>query len=110
VLKRIFGPKRDEIIGGLKKLHNKEVHNANCSPNIIIIIKLKKMRWVGHVARMGMKRNACGILVGKLEGKRPLVRSRHTREDNIIMDIRIIKWGGMGCINLDEGRTSRGLL
>jgi hypothetical protein len=72
VLKRIFGPKRDEETGGWRKLHNEELHNSYSSPSIIKIIKSRRMRWSGHVARMGEKRNAYRILVGKREGKRPL--------------------------------------
>jgi hypothetical protein len=64
VLRKIFGPKRDEIIGGWRKLHNEELHNLYCSLSIIRIIKSRKMRWAGHVARMGEKRNAYRIFVG----------------------------------------------
>jgi hypothetical protein len=69
VLRRIFGPKRDEVTGEWRKLHNKELHDLYYSPSIIRIIKSRRMRWAGHVARMGEKRNAYGLLVGKLEGK-----------------------------------------
>jgi hypothetical protein len=71
VLRKIFGPKRDEVIRGWRKLHNEELHNFYCSPSINRIIKSRKMRWAGHVARMVEKRNAYRILVGKPEGKRP---------------------------------------
>jgi hypothetical protein len=77
VLKRIFGPKRDGATGGWRKLHNEELHNLYSSPSIIKIIKSRRMRWVGHVARMGEKRNVCRLLVGKPEGKRPLGKPRH---------------------------------
>jgi hypothetical protein len=76
VLRRIFGPKRDEVIGGGRKVHNEELHNLYCLPSIIRIIKSRRMRWAWHVARMGEKRNAYRILVGKSEGKRPLGRPR----------------------------------
>jgi hypothetical protein len=76
VLRNIFGPKRDAMIGGWRKLHNEELHNLYCSTSKVRIIKSKEMRWAGHVARMGEKRNAYRILVGKPEGKRPLGRSR----------------------------------
>jgi hypothetical protein len=102
VLGRIFGPKRDEVIGSWRKLHNEELHNLYCSPSIIRIIKPRKMRWAGHVARMGGKRNASRILVGKLEGKRPLGRPRCRWEDNIRMDLREIGWGGMDWIGLGQ--------
>jgi hypothetical protein len=72
VLRRIFGPKRDEVTGGWRKLHNEELHNMYSFPRIIGIIKSRMMRWAGHVARMGEKRNAYRILVGKPEGKRLL--------------------------------------
>jgi hypothetical protein len=69
VLRRIFGPKRNEVTGEWRKLHNKEIHDLYSSPSIIRIIKSRRMRWAGHVARMGEKRNANRLLVGKPEGK-----------------------------------------
>jgi hypothetical protein len=71
VLRRIFGPKRDEVTGDWRKLHNEELHSLYSLPNIIRMIKSRRMRWTGHVARMGDKRTAYRILVGKPEGKRP---------------------------------------
>jgi hypothetical protein len=68
VLRRIFGPKRDEMTGDWRKLHNEELHNLYSSPNIIRMIKSRRMKWAGHVARMGETRNAYRILVGKPEG------------------------------------------
>jgi hypothetical protein len=76
VLRRIFGPKRDEVTGERRKLHNEELRDLYSSPSIIRIIKSTKMRWAGHVARMGEKRNAYRLLVGKPEAKRPLGRPR----------------------------------
>jgi hypothetical protein len=73
-------------------LHNKELHNLYSSPSIIRIIKSKRMRWARHVARMGEKRNAYSILVGKPEGKTPLGRPRRRWMDNIKMDLREIGW------------------
>jgi hypothetical protein len=70
VLRRIFGPKKDEVIGGWRKLHNEELYDLYSSPNIIRRIKSRRMRWVGHVARMGEKINAYRLLVGKPEGRR----------------------------------------
>jgi hypothetical protein len=90
VLRGIFGPKRDEVIGGWRKLHNEGLHNLYCSPSIIRIITPKRMRWAGHVARMGPKRIAYRILVGKPEGKKPLGRPGRRWEDNIKMNLRQI--------------------
>ena len=79
----IFGPKRDEVTGELRKLHNEELNDLYCSPNITWVIKSRRMRWAGHVTRMGERRNAYRVLVGKLEGK----RLRCGWEDNIKMDL-----------------------
>jgi hypothetical protein len=76
VLRRIFVNKRDGVTGGWRKLHNEKLHNLYSWPSIIRIIKSRRMRWVGHVARMGEKRNVYRLLVGKPEGKRPLGRPR----------------------------------
>jgi hypothetical protein len=76
VLKKIFGLKRDEVTGEQRKLHNNQLHDLYSSPSIIRIIKSRRMRWAGHVARMGAKRNAYRLLVGKPEGRRPLGRPR----------------------------------
>jgi hypothetical protein len=81
----LFGPKRDGVTG--RKLHNEELHNLYSSPSIIRIIKSRWMRWAGHVARLGEKRNVYSLLVGKPEGKRPLGRPRRRRMDNIKMDL-----------------------
>jgi hypothetical protein len=91
----VFGLKRDEMVRGWQKLHE-ELHNLYCSPSIIRIIKSRRMRWTGNGTRMGEKRNAYRILVGKPEGKRSLKRPRRRWEDNVIMDLREIGWGGMG--------------
>jgi hypothetical protein len=100
VLRRIFGPKRDEVIEGWREMHNEEFHNLYCSPSTIRIIKTRKMRWTGHVGRMGENRNAYRILVGKPEGKRQLVRPRRRWKDNIKVDLREIGWGGTDWIDL----------
>jgi hypothetical protein len=77
VLRRIFGLRRDEVTGDWRKLHSEELHNLYSSPNIIRMMNSRRMRWAGHVARMGPKRNAYRILVGKPEGTRPLGRPRN---------------------------------
>jgi hypothetical protein len=76
VLRRIFGPTRDEVTGEWRKLHNEELHNLYSSPDIIRQVKLRRMRWAGHVARMGEEREVYKVLVGKTKGKRQLVRRR----------------------------------
>jgi hypothetical protein len=88
------------VIGGWTKLHNEELHNLYCSPSIIRITNSMSMRWARHIAPMGEKRSAYGILVGKPEGKRQLGRLRRRWEDNIRIDLREIGWGGMDWIDL----------
>jgi len=77
VLRRIFGPRRDAVTGEWRRLHNKELNDLYCSPNIVRVMKSRRMRWVGHVARMGKERGVYRFLVGKPEGRRPLGRPRH---------------------------------
>jgi hypothetical protein len=104
VLRRIFGPKRDEVTGEWRKLHNEELHDLYSSPSIIRIIKSKRMSWAWHVARMGEKRNAYRLLVGKAEGKRPLGRPRRNWVDNIKIDLLEISWDGVDRIGLAQDR------
>jgi hypothetical protein len=87
VLGRIFGPKRDEVPREWRRLHNKELYALYSSPNIIRVIKSRRLRWAGRVARMGERRGAYRDLVGKPEGRRPLGRPRRRWEDNIKMDL-----------------------
>ena len=94
VLKRIFGPKRDEVTGEWRKLHNEELRDLYSVPNIVRVVKSRRMRWAGHVARMGEWRGVHRVLVGKPEGKRPLGRPRRRWEDNIKMDLREVGEGG----------------
>jgi hypothetical protein len=100
----IFGPKRDEVIRGWRKLLNEELHNLYCSPSINRIIKSRRRRWAGRVAHMEKKRNAYRMLARMPEEKRPVGRPRHRWEDNIKMDVREIGWGGMDWIDLAEDR------
>jgi hypothetical protein len=94
MLRRIFGPKRDEVMGEWRKMQDVELHNLYSSPDTVRQIKSRRMRWAGHVARTGEGRNVYGVLVGKSEGKRPLKRPRRRWEDGIKMDLREIGWGG----------------
>jgi hypothetical protein len=102
VLRRIFGPKRDEVTGDWRKLHDEELHNFYSSP--IRVIKSRRMGWAGHIARMWEKRNADRILVGKPEGKRPLGRPRRRWKDNIKMDLKEIGWDGVDWFNIAQDR------
>ena len=105
VLRMIFGSKRNEITGEWRKLHNPELHALYSSPNIIRSLKLRRLRWAGHVARMEQSRNAYRVLVVKPEGNRPLGRSRHRLEDNIIkMDLREVGCDPGEWIDLAEDR------
>jgi hypothetical protein len=100
VLRRIFGPKRDEVTGGWRKLHN----GLYSSPSIIRVIKARRMRLAGHVVRMGEVRGAYNILVGRPEWRRPLGRPRSRWEDNIKMDLREIGFGDVDWIHLAQNR------
>jgi hypothetical protein len=93
VLRRIFGPKRDEVTGGWIKLHNEELHGSYSPPSIVRVIKERRMRWVGHVARMGDVRGAYNILVGKPEGRRLLGRPKRRWEDNIKIECGLDSFG-----------------
>jgi hypothetical protein len=92
VLRRIFGPKRDEVTGYWRRLHNEELNGLYSSPNIVRVIKSRRMRWAGHVASMGEGRGVYRVLVGKPEGRRPLGRPRRRWEDNIRMDLQEVGW------------------
>jgi hypothetical protein len=107
VLRRIFGPKSVEVSGEWRKLRNEELHDLYSSPStrIIRIMKSRRMRLAGHVARMGEKRNVYRLLVVRNpEGKRPLGRSRHRRVDNIRMDLVEVGWGDVDWIGLAQDR------
>ncbi|KAJ4439081.1 hypothetical protein ANN_15038 [Periplaneta americana] len=102
VLRKIFGAKQDEVTGEWRKLHNTELHALYSSPDIIRNIKSRRLRWAGHVARMGESRNAYRVLVGRPEGKRPLGRPRRRWEDNIKMDLREVGYDDRDWINLAQ--------
>ncbi|KAJ4442430.1 hypothetical protein ANN_04016 [Periplaneta americana] len=104
VLRKIFGAKRDEVTGEWRKLHNAELDALYSSPDIIRNIKSRRLRWAGHVARMGESRNAYRVLVGRPEGKRPLGMPRHRWEDNIKMDLREVGYDDRDWINLAQDR------
>jgi hypothetical protein len=96
VLRGIFGPKGGEITGQWRKLHSGELHNLYSSPDIIRHMKSRKMRWAGHVTRMGAGRNVYRVLVGKPEGKRPLEGPRRRWMDGFNRDLRKMGWGVWG--------------
>jgi hypothetical protein len=100
---RIFGPKRNEV-GSWRKLHDDELHSQYSSPNIVRVIKSRRMRWVGHVARMGEGRGMFRVLVGRSEVKRPLGRPRCRWEDNINTDLRDTGIDGVNWIRLAQDR------
>ena len=104
VLRRVFGPKRDEVTGEWRKLHNEELRDLYYLTNIVRVVKSRRMRWAGHVARMGQGREVYRVLVGKHEGKRPLGRPRRRWEDNIKMDIQEVGYWGVAWIELAEDR------
>jgi hypothetical protein len=93
VLRRIFGPKRNEVTGEWRTLHNEEINDVYPSSNIMWMIKSRRMRWEGHVAHMGERRGVYRVLVGKLEWERPLGRPWCRWEDNIKMDLQEVGWG-----------------
>jgi hypothetical protein len=102
VLRRIFGPKKDEVTGKWSRLHNEEPNDLYSLPNIIQVIKSRRMRWAGHVACQG--RGAYRILVGRPEGRRSLGRPRRRWEDNIKMDLQEMGGGGMDLIDMAQDR------
>ena len=104
VLRRIFGPRRNEVKGKRRKLHNEKLNDLYSSPNIVRAIKSRWMRWAGHVARMLERRGAYRVLVGKPEGKRPLGRPRRRWEDHIKMDLQEVGCGGMDWIEQAQDR------
>ena len=106
VLRRIFGPRRDEVMGKWRRLHNEELNNLYSSPNIVRVIISRRMRWAGHVAHMGEERGVYRFLVGKPEGRRPLGRPRRRWMDSIRMDLQEVGCGYMDWIGLAQDRES----
>jgi len=104
VLRRIFGPRRHEVTGEWRRLHNEELNDLYCSPNIVRVIKWRRMKWAGHVAWIGEERGMYRVLVGKPEGRRPLGRSRLRWVDNIRMDFQEVGCGYMDWIGFAVGR------
>jgi len=106
VLRRIFGPRRDEVMGEWRRLHNEELNGLYSSPNIVRVIKSRRMRWAGNVAHMGEERGVYRVLVGKPEGKKQLGRPRRRWVDNIMMDLQEVGlgvWTGLGWPRIETG-------
>ena len=106
VLRRVFGPKRDEVTGEWRKLHSEELSDLYSLPNIMGVVKSRRMRWAGYVARMREGRGVHRVLVGKPEGKRPLGRPRRRWEDNIKMDIQEVGGSCGDWMELTQDRDS----
>jgi len=104
LLKRIFGLKRNKVTREWRKLHKEELNYLYSSPNIVRVIKSRRMGWAGHVARMGERRGVYRVLVGNPEGTRPLGRPRHSWEDNNKVDLQEVRCGGTDWIELAQDR------
>jgi len=104
VLRRIFGPRRDEVTGEWKRMHNEELNDLYSSPNNLRVIKSRIMRWAGHLASLGEERGVYMVLVGKPEGKSPLGRTRRRWVDNIKTDLQEVGCGFMAWIGLAQDR------
>ena len=105
VLRKIFGPRRDEVTGEWRRFYNEELNDLYSSPNNVRVIKSRRMRWAGHVARMGEERGVYRVFLGKQEGKRPLGRPRRRWLDNIRMDLQEVGCGYMDWIGLAQDRN-----
>ena len=104
IMRRIFGPRRDEVTGEWRRLHSKELIDLYSSPNIVRVIKSRRMSWVGHVARMSEEKGMYRVLLGKPEGRRPLGRPRRRWVDNIRMDLQEMGYGYMDWTGLAQDR------
>ena len=107
VLRKVFGPKRDEVTGEWRKQHNEELNDLYSLPNIVRVVKSRRMRWAGHVARMGEDKRVQRVLVGKPEGKGPLGRPRRRWEDNIKIDLQEVEGGRGDWVELVQDRDRR---
>jgi len=105
VLRRIFGPRKDEVMGEWRRLHNEELNDLYSSPNIVRVIKSRIMRWTGHVVCMGEEKGVYRVLVGKPEGNRPLGRPRRRWVDNIRTGLQEVGCGYMDWIGLVQDRN-----
>jgi len=104
VLRKIFGPRREDVTGEWRRLPNEELSDLYSSPNIVRVIKSRRMRWAGHVARMGEEKGVFRVLVGKPEGKRPLGRPKRRRVDNITNDLQeVCIWTGLSWPRIETG-------
>jgi hypothetical protein len=103
-LRRVFGPKRDEVTGEWRMLHNDELNDLYSLPNIVRVVKSRRMRWAGHVARVGEDKGVHRMLVGKSDRKRPLGRPRRRWEDNIKMDLEAVGGGRGDWMELAQDR------
>jgi transcription termination factor 2 len=110
VLRKIFRPNRDEVTGEWRRIHNKQLYAQYSSPNIIRVIKSRRLRWAGHVARMEETRGAYRALVVKPEGGIPFGRPRRRWENNIKMDLQEVGWGGIDWTDLAQDRDRWGAL
>jgi hypothetical protein len=104
VFRMMFGPKKDEVTEDWRILRNKKLYGLYTSRNIIRVTKSRRMRWALHVARVGDRRGAYIVLVGRPEGRRPLEKPRPRWEDNIKMDLQEVGWGGMDWSALTQDR------
>ena len=107
VLRRVSGPKRDEVTGEWRKLHNEELNDLYSLPNIVWVVISRRMRWAGRIAGIGESRDVYKVYFGQPEGKRPLRRPRRRWKDNIKMDLQEVGCGSRNCIDLAQDGDKR---